>query len=359
MKIQLTLISKINIVFIFIFFLLISTLVSYHINKDKVQHTKMLERYDNIAKRIHHERLPKYEVITYLKELDFKIVEKPREILHNIDNLILKGRGVDLVVNNGKFYLHFITPMFRILFVDTKYRIENNFFHFVIFGFVLLLFLLIYILIIKNIKEKDLLLNSRQLFLRTVMHELKTPIAKGRIVSELIDDEKQKNRMINVFEKLNFLIDDFAKVETIVSNNYQLNIGKYTFDKILQNSKEMMMLDNFDDKIKIELDKSRQLLVDLNLISMAIKNLLDNGIKYSSDRKIIVKEEDDKILFISTGGKLPKPLEDYFKPFHNDTKSKNHGMGLGIYIVYSILQMHNMKLEYQYDNGYNIFRIKI
>ena len=41
------------------------------------------------------------------------------------------------------------------------------------------------------VKKIALLLNSRQLFLRTVMHELKTPIAKGRIVSELIDDNKQ------------------------------------------------------------------------------------------------------------------------------------------------------------------------
>lgn len=44
-------------------------------------------------------------------------------------------------------------------------------------------------------KRISLLLNSRQLFLRTVMHELKTPIAKGRIVSELIDDDKQKDRV--------------------------------------------------------------------------------------------------------------------------------------------------------------------
>ena len=53
------------------------------------------------------------------------------------------------------------------------------------------------------------------------MHELKTPIAKGRIVSELIDDNKQKDRMISIFDKLNFLINDFSNIEQIVSKNYK------------------------------------------------------------------------------------------------------------------------------------------
>ncbi|MDU5325585.1 HAMP domain-containing protein, partial [Campylobacter ureolyticus] len=49
------------------------------------------------------------------------------------------------------------------------------------------------------IKIKELI-RSRQLFLRTIMHELKTPIGKGRIVSEMIPNELQKKRLINIFE---------------------------------------------------------------------------------------------------------------------------------------------------------------
>ena len=36
------------------------------------------------------------------------------------------------------------------------------------------------------------LIESRNLFLRNIMHELKTPIAKGRIVATMIGDEKQR-----------------------------------------------------------------------------------------------------------------------------------------------------------------------
>ena len=90
---------------------------------------------------------------------------------------------------------------------------------------------------------------------------------------------------------------------------------------------------------------------------MALKNLIDNGIKYSSDSKVLIKEQENTFLIISNGLELPKPLEEYFKPFHNDTKNINHGMGLGLYIVHSILKMHQMHLEYKYINGQNTFTI--
>lgn len=41
-------------------------------------------------------------------------------------------------------------------------------------------------------KIRDLI-RSRQLFLRAIMHELKTPIGKGRIVSEMVANETQKS----------------------------------------------------------------------------------------------------------------------------------------------------------------------
>jgi len=41
---------------------------------------------------------------------------------------------------------------------------------------------------------------SRQLFLRNIMHELKTPITKGRISAEMLEDGKHKERLIASLE---------------------------------------------------------------------------------------------------------------------------------------------------------------
>ena len=64
---------------------------------------------------------------------------------------------------------------------------------------------------------------SRQLFLRNIMHELKTPITKGRITAEMIPEDKYQKRLISVFEKLEELINEFAAVEEATSGK-KLNI---------------------------------------------------------------------------------------------------------------------------------------
>ena len=188
------------------------------------------------------------------------------------------------------------------------------------------------------------------------MHELKTPIAKGRIVSELIDNEKQKGRIITIFEKLNSLIDDFAKVEQVVSENYEPIMHHYSMNKIISNATEMLLSDTIDNIILQDIS-DKKVYVDFDLFSLAIKNLIDNGLKYSKDKKVILKQESNQLLVISNGKKLEKPLSEYYKPFHTDIKNKNHGMGLGLYIVHSIVQMQNMHLKYIYKENQNYFKI--
>ena len=207
------------------------------------------------------------------------------------------------------------------------------------------------------VQKINLLISSRQLFLRTVMHELKTPIAKGRIVSELVDDETQRDRLVFLFEKLDYLINDFAKTEEVVSNNYELKRHNYKVGLLVDNAIEMLLLDKQSDKTLRTSNSNTRIYVDFELMSMAIKNLIDNGIKYAEDFKVEIKEEENKLLVLSKGRPLNRPIEEYFKPFHNDVDMSRQGMGLGLYIVKSVLDIHNMNLEYKYINGINIFKI--
>jgi signal transduction histidine kinase len=359
MKLNISLVAKINIVFVFSFLFFVIAFIFFHMKQEVETHKSIVKEYDKIVSYAHRNRFPKEKMVEYFKNLNFKVVNNPREVFDKPIKPIFRGMGLEVLIKDNISYLYVSAPHFRVLFMDNEKRFKKQYLHFIVFGVFLIFYIVIYILIIKNIKEKELLLESRQLFLRTVMHELKTPIAKGRIVSELLDDEKQKNRLSSIFDKLNFLINDFAKVEQVISKNINVSKGSYSLDTILENAINMLMLDekNMSKMIDKRLVDEIKLAVDLDLISMAIKNLLDNGIKYSDNKKILIEQKADGIDFISTGEKLPKPLEEYFKPFHNETKSKNHGMGLGLYIVHSILEIHNMNLKYEYSDGKNIFKI--
>ncbi|WP_294956801.1 ArsS family sensor histidine kinase [Sulfurovum sp.] len=198
------------------------------------------------------------------------------------------------------------------------------------------------------------LIQSRQLFLRAIMHELKTPIAKGRLMSEMLPDEKSRARMHSIFERMNLLIDEFAKIEKITSRNFDLHISPYKMSDLAEASIDILMVENPERLVTIEIEEDYIVKADFELFTLAMKNLLDNAIKYSTDKHVTVKIKKDRVEIINKGEALPETIENYFKPFH----TSKSGLGLGIYIVKSILDIHHMELAYRYEERNNIFTVK-
>ena len=203
------------------------------------------------------------------------------------------------------------------------------------------------------------LIRSRQLFLRTIMHELKTPIGKGRIISEMVQNEMQKSRLISIFERLDMLINEFGKIEQLLSKSYALKYQEYYFSIILDQAKDMLMLENFENKVQTQITEDVLLRVDFQLFSLAIKNLIDNALKYSEDRKAALICKNDKIYIKNKGKALERPIEYYMQAFIREKDSKIAGMGLGLYIIDHICQMHRFKLRYKYIGGYHHFIIDV
>lgn len=201
------------------------------------------------------------------------------------------------------------------------------------------------------------LITSRQLFLRTIMHELKTPIAKGRIVSEMLEDEVSKKRLLSVFERLEMLINEFAKVEQLLAKNYNLKFEQFPLSVVLDQAIDILMLDNSSSVIKTSVESDPIIMVDFQLFSLAIKNLIDNALKYSSDKKVYIDYYKNKICVKNRGKELNLSIEHYKQAFVRNEKEKVSGMGLGLYIIDKICEMHNFRLDYSYEDGFHIFCI--
>lgn len=201
------------------------------------------------------------------------------------------------------------------------------------------------------------LLRSRQLFLRTIMHELKTPIGKGRIVSEMVQNETHKSRLIAIFERLDMLINEFGKIEQLLSKNYALNYQESYFSNILEQARDMLMLDKFEEKVSVDIRQDILLRVDFGLFSLAIKNLIDNALKYADDKKAQVICDKDGIVVRNLGQPLQNPIEYYMQAFIREKGTKSSGMGLGLYIIDHICRMHKFSLKYSYEDGYHAFKI--
>lgn len=209
-------------------------------------------------------------------------------------------------------------------------------------------------------KLRDLI-HSRQLFLRTIMHELKTPIGKGRIVSEMISDPKAKKRLISIFERLDLLINEFSKIEQIVSKNYSMQLKDFKLVNIVDSAIDMLMLE--EDKkalhVKMQIDPALVVEVDFESFALAIKNLLDNAIKYSDDKIVHISVKDGKLWIENKAKEFPMDIQEYYKPFVSGSNELKQGLGLGLYIVKNIVKLNDFELDYEYSDGMHKFSIPI
>lgn len=196
------------------------------------------------------------------------------------------------------------------------------------------------------------LIESRTLFLRNIMHELKTPIAKGRIVTTMIEDEKQRGRFVSIFERLEGLIGEFALIEEISSGSQHLEKKEYRLIDIIDGAIDSAMVEY--EAVECTIDASVKIVVDYRLFVTAVKNLIDNGIKYSPEKKMSIFMEDDEIFFSNLGEPLRKPLAYYIEPFTKDQPTKD-SFGLGLYIVDAILREHDYLLAYERRDTLNCF----
>lgn len=207
------------------------------------------------------------------------------------------------------------------------------------------------------IKQLRQLRESRNLFLRNIMHELKTPITKGKLITDMYDDCERKYILIRVFQRLEYLLNEFARIEELTSGKINLKKGNYPTYDLIEQAFDILLIDN--DNIDILDNYELFLDVDFELFSIALKNLIDNAILYNTNGNPQIFIEKDFIKIINKGEKLKKDIEEYYKPFNHEYEDSSSGLGLGLYISNNIIKIHNFKLEYEYLKGYHIFVIKL
>lgn len=202
-------------------------------------------------------------------------------------------------------------------------------------------------------REKiNLILESRTLFLRNIMHELKTPIAKGTIATQMLESQKQKDRFSSIFGRLESLVNEFALIEEVTCMGDKTDFKEYRLVDIIDGAIDMAMIER--SSITVEVDAVHKINANFRLYTTAIKNMIDNGIKYSSDSHVKIVIKNHELAFESRGECIAHPLQYYIEPFTKDNPSKN-SFGLGLYLVDSILKAHNQVLAHEYENGINRF----
>ncbi len=200
------------------------------------------------------------------------------------------------------------------------------------------------------IEKSKKLLDSRQLFVRNIFHELNTPITKGKILTEIVEDIKTQEMLDSIFSRLAMLLQELAHMEKITTGDYMIERRYIPIIELIDQAKDLLYIeDDIPNNIHDEVIEA-----DFNLMTIVFKNLIENAQKYAQHLEIVY--HTGTLSFISDGEPLEYPLDHYTQAFTKGSKQAK-GFGLGLYIVSEILTKHQMRLEYSYKEQKNIFSI--
>jgi signal transduction histidine kinase len=191
-------------------------------------------------------------------------------------------------------------------------------------------------------------------------HEFKNPIAIISGYSETImnDDEMpqiMKDKFLNKIHsnanKMSHIIDKLRLTLKLEEGKQELILIPCPMKKILED-----IIPDLKEKYKnreiLILGDDINLKVDETLISMAISNLIENSLKYSDD-EVIVEITSNSIIIKDKGiGIEAKELEKIKSKFYRVSNNGwNNSLGLGLFIVQSILSLHDFSLDINSEFG--------
>ncbi|MBN7288099.1 MULTISPECIES: ArsS family sensor histidine kinase [Campylobacter] len=211
-----------------------------------------------------------------------------------------------------------------------------------------------------TMQKIDTIKQARALFLRNILHEFRNPIMKGRImadmIAEILQDDKIKDRLKQIFIRLEMILGEVVKVEKLVSSQWELKKNKHRVIDIVDHSVDMLLLKD-TSRIEVRADGEISAVeVDFELYATGIKNLIDNALKYSSE-KVVVNIDKNALCISSVGDKLDPQRLEFERAFNRKIETSNSGLGLGLYIANQIFKKHGHALKYKHEEGKNNFLI--
>ena len=208
------------------------------------------------------------------------------------------------------------------------------------------------VLKIKDLKE------ARQLFLRNVMHELKTPITKGKLALAMLEDSPYKAKLGTLFETQEHLLEEFARIEKLGAGELALVRKPYHIDDIIAQVRDLLPDENAPVNVSVD---PQTLHVDFDLFCVALKNMVDNALRYSTDGRACLTCKGAILSISNHGDPLPHPLDSYAKPYFlgGSKQKESRGLGFGLYIALAVFRLHALPCHYAHEAGVSTFTLEL
>lgn len=215
--------------------------------------------------------------------------------------------------------------------------------------------------------EAELANLEKDRFLANLSHELRTPLVSILGYSSLLKDTTDVTELSNGIKIINRnallqldLIEDLLDISRIVSGKIKINKEMFTLGEVFQNGIDMLRPKALDKKLEITYHcDGLPVFADKKRVGQIFNNLLSNAIKFTDagEVKVTCGKTEDSFWFSvkDTGVGIPKDsIPRLFKQFaqlDSSSTKKKQGLGLGLSIVKSLVDLHKGRVEVESEVG--------
>ena len=213
--------------------------------------------------------------------------------------------------------------------------------------------------------------DSRSEFVANVSHELKTPITSIKILAESltaqtdVPTEKYREFMEDIVEEVDRedrIINDLLSLVKMDRAGVNLSIEKVDIDQMIEDIIKRLGPIAQKEKVELIFETIRPVIaeVDETKLSLALTNVIENGIKYNHEGgTVTITLDSEPAMFTvtveDTGIGIPEEdIPNIFERFYRVDKSHSReigGTGLGLAIARGSILMHNGAIKAESTAG--------
>jgi len=207
--------------------------------------------------------------------------------------------------------------------------------------------------------------DSRQEFVSNVSHELKTPLTSMKVLADSIASmpdapvELYKEFMDDIgneIERETKIINDLLSLVKMDRSNAEMNVAPININELVEGIMKRLGPIADEKGVELVLESFRPITVEVDEVkfSLAITNLIENGIKYNNEGGWVhvSLNADHQNCFIhveDNGLGIPEDSVDHvFERFYRADKSHStqiKGTGLGLSITHNVVVLHHGEIK--------------
>lgn len=221
---------------------------------------------------------------------------------------------------------------------------------------------------------------SRQEFVSNVSHELKTPLASMKVLSdsllsqEGIPEELYREFLVDIteeIERMTEIINDLLSLVKMDKNSGSMQVSNTNINDLLEKIMKRLRPIAAQRNIELVYESFRPVMADVDevKISIAINNLIENAIKYNYDDGWVrvSLNADHKFFYVKvvdSGVGIPEDVQDQvFERFYRVDKARSRatgGTGLGLALTRNAILLHKGAIKlYSKEKQGTTFTIRI